>query len=299
MRAQVTARAKINLALHVLGRHKYGDHKGYHMLDSLAVFANLCDDLTIVTQKSRFSGGTLKITGEFAATTPQQGNLITRAIRFLSPAARHKVEITVTKRIPPAGGLGGASSDAAATLKALAKMWRLPIAQQFTNIHHHPWLARRIGYALGADIPVCLANQPMRIGGMGEKLAKIPALPPFPVLLVNPRISCQTAQVFSQCGEITGNALPPLPKTTSNQRQWVEYLKQCRNDLEIPAQKLHPEIQTVLTQLRACRDCQLARMSGSGASCFAIFPTSQAVVLCQKSLQRQHPKWWFAATEIA
>lgn len=267
------APAKINLFLHVIGRRA----DGYHLLDSLAVFAGVADTL-----RADAAGPLgLRLAGPFAAAlTPEADNLVLRAARALADAAgvRPDVRLTLTKNLPVASGIGGGSADAAAALRLLARLWGIGSADL-------PALSRR----LGADVPVCLVARPARMGGTGEVLAPAPVLPSCGLVLLNPGVPVATADVFrARAGDFSPAA--KLPAGWPDAAAMAVDLADLRNDLEPPAVALCPPIGAALAELRAVPGCLLARMSGSGATCFGLFATAPEAEAAAGTLAR--PGWW-------
>jgi 4-diphosphocytidyl-2-C-methyl-D-erythritol kinase len=266
------APAKVNLALHVTGRR----NDGYHRLDSLVVFAEVGDVL-----RARAGGDlSLTVTGRFAAAlATEPDNLVLRAARALAAAAgiAATAALTLEKNLPVASGIGGGSADAAAALRLLARLWRIAPPD--------PVLALR----LGADVPVCLAGRPARMGGIGEALSAIPALPPCGLALVNPGVGVATREVFAARA---GAFSPPLPAPEAwpDAAALAGWLARERNDLEAPALRVQPAIGGVLAAVRARPGCLLARMSGSGATCFGLFADPAAAAAAADALAR--PGWW-------
>ena len=272
MRLTEPAQAKINLFLHVTGRRP----DGYHLLDSLVVFAPVGDLMTAEPAPAL----SLAIDGPFAtALGSAPDNLVLRAAEAL---ARHggvpsDARLRLTKNLPVASGIGGGSADAAATLRLLTRLWRLPPPP--------PGLA----LALGADVPVCLANRPARMQGIGETLARAPDLPEFGLVLVNPGIAVPTPAVFKAR---TGPFRPPatLPPAWGTATEMAHALADTANDLEPAAISLTPMIADVLQALRGQPDVLLARMSGSGATCFALCPDATGAEAIAQKLARTG--WW-------
>lgn len=265
------APAKINLALHVTGRRA----DGYHLLDSLVVFAGTGDRLRLSP------GAGLALEGPMAADLPGGGdNLVMRAADLMGGGIR----VVLDKQLPVASGMGGGSADAAAVLRAMARMGRkLPDPADIL--------------ALGADLPVCLrAPEPMRMGGIGGDLTPLPPLPRAALLLVNPRVPVPTGPVFAGL-ERRDN--PPLPETIprcADAADLAAFLRGCRNDLEAPARALVPQIAEVLGALADMPECLLARMSGSGASCFGLFDTPAAARTARAAFEGRG--WWLRDTTI-
>lgn len=262
---QEFAPAKINLSLHVTGRRS----DGYHLLDSLVVFADVGDHLQVTTA----SETRVSVTGPRADGVPADArNLVWKAAdHFGQPA-----DITLYKHLPAAAGIGGGSSDAAAVLRALA---------QATGRSIPPGTDR-----LGADLPVCIAPQAARMQGVGELITPLPPLPAIHAVLVNPGVEVATPKVFAALRSADN---PPMFETLP---QWpdaatlAQWLRGTRNDLEPPSVILAPVIGDVLTRLRREPECLLARMSGSGATCFALTTTrARAEAMAGRIAV---PGWW-------
>ena len=272
---QRVARAKVNLALHVTGRR--GD--GYHLLDSLVAFADFGDVISVEPASSL----SLAITGPMAAgLSAGPDNLVLKAAQAMgSPLG---ASITLDKRLPVASGIGGGSADAAATLQALSVLWGCELPDAATVL------------ALGADVPVCLAGQSCRMAGIGEQISPA-VLPPAYLVLVNPGVGLSTASVFSALTRRDNEALPP-PEPMPDAAALAAYLRDCRNDLEAPARTLVPQIAQVLGGLAAQNGCLLARMSGSGATCFGLFATALAADEAAKALTAHSAAWWVQAAKM-
>lgn len=272
------APAKINLFLHVTGRRA----DGYHLLDSLAVFAAAADRL----EGAAASGLDLTLAGPFGgALAVEADNLVLRAARALAghgarvPAAALRLE----KNLPVASGIGGGSADAAAALRLLARLWNMPL---------DPPAMQAIAAQLGADVPVCLACRPARMGGVGEVLTTAPRLPGgVGMVLVNPGLALATAAVFRDRDAAFS---PParLADAWEDAGAMAAALARLGNDLQAPAIALCPAIATVLAALRAMPGALLARMSGSGATCFALFASVAAARQAAAALGRAEPGWW-------
>ncbi|HUE44972.1 MAG TPA: 4-(cytidine 5'-diphospho)-2-C-methyl-D-erythritol kinase [Aestuariivirgaceae bacterium] len=275
------APAKVNLALHVTGRRS----DGYHLLDSVVVFLALGDRLHVAPAEHV----TLAVTGPQGPGVPVDGNLVLKAAAALAQAAGRPcpgASLTLDKHIPAAAGLGGGSSDAAAALRALNRMWDVGLDASELM---------RLGEGIGADVPVCVAPTAARMAGIGECVAPLPALPQVHVLLVNPGCSLATATVFAGLTKRDNPGLPELPGQWRGVSHLVEYLGACRNDLAAPAIAAAPAIQEVLAALAAEPACLLARMSGSGATCFGLFATAEDAARASARLAQTHPGWWVAA----
>lgn len=275
METEEFAPAKVNLALHVTGRRE----DGYHLLDSLVVFADLGDRITA----GRGHGLTLRITGPFeAALGDGPDNLVLRAAQYLGAT---DAAITLEKNLPVASGIGGGSADAAATLRALARLTGRPLPE-----------ARQTA-VLGADVPVCLDPHPRRMSGLGEVLADVPPLPPAWLVLANPGVAVSTPSIFQALDRRDGPALPPLEPWADTHALACD-LARMRNDLEAPARSLQPVIGEVLAELAGQAGCLLSRMSGSGATCFGLFADPGRAAATAVDLSDRHPGWWVRAARI-
>ena len=277
------ARAKINLFLHVTGRRA----DGFHNLHSLVVFADLADTITVADSDEL----SLSVTGPFAAGLPtDQNNLVLRAATLLAETAgtTARGRIRLQKNLPIAAGIGGGSADAAATLKALRNLWRV-------SMDDAGLLA--LSALLGADVPVCLASHTAIIGGIGHDLVPAPALPRFALLLVNPNQTLSTAAVFSHL-----TLRPPFSPAPiwpdDREPNFVAGLAQTHNALEPAAQDLAPVIGEVLARLAALPHCRLARMSGSGATCFGLFDDLPSAEMAGRQLATHSPDWWVRASAV-
>lgn len=233
---------------------------------------------------------TLTIRGPFAqALVAEPDNLVLRAARVLAAAAglEPQVRLTLTKNLPVASGIGGGSADAAATLRLLARLWDLRLTE--------PTL-RRIALGLGADVPVCLGSVAARMGGAGELLSPPPGLPDCGIVLVNPGVAVSTQAVFrARTGSFSAPAL--LPGGWRDVKAMAADLRMCGNDLQAPAVTLCPPIGDVLSALRTLPACLLARMSGSGPTCFGLFADAEAAATAGATLRR--PGWWCWGGAIA
>lgn len=262
------ARAKINLTLHVTGRRP----DGLHLLDSLVVFAEV-GDVIEVTPAAELS---LTIDGPFAhGLSVAPDNLVLRAATYVGAVGA----IRLTKVLPVSSGIGGGSADAAATVRAMVDT--LPDARSLQ--------------VLGADVPVCLASRTTRMRGIGEVLDTVPDLPPCWVVLVNPGVAVSTPAVFKAL-ETADNPPMDLPDSFADFDGLTAWLGQQRNDLQEPACQVAPVIRDVLTALD--HDAALARMSGSGATCFGLYPTEAAAQRAADRLRAGHPDWWVAAAPL-
>lgn len=269
------ASAKVNLFLHVTGRRD----DGYHLLDSLVVFAEIADRITYEPADAL----TLTVTGPFAPSlAAEPDNLVLRAARMLAEEAgvRPMGALTLNKQIPVASGIGGGSADAAAALRLLCRVWRLSMEAQ---------VLERIAARLGADVPVCLRGTPQRMRGVGEHLTAAPSLPACGLVLVNPGVPLATVSVFrARTGGYSPEAALPAGWTTVP--EMAAALMRMTNDLEPPAIGLVPSIGDVLRAIAETKGCLLARMSGSGATCFGLFASAEAASVAARELAR--PGWW-------
>jgi len=282
------APAKVNLTLRVLGRR--GD--GYHEIESLVAFASIGDALAFTPGASL----ALTVRGPTAgAAGGLADNLVLKAAHALAeripPLKLGRFELS--KRLPVAAGLGGGSADAAAALRLLARHNR--IAGDDARL----MAAAR---ATGADVPVCLDPRPRLMRGVGEVLSPPLRLARLPAVLLNPRVSVATRDVFSALrapplGSAARNA-PGDAGYPSARDELIEGLARGGKDLESAAISLHPVIAQALAALRAVRGCRLARMSGSGATCFALFDSGTAAAAAARSLRAAHPQWWVRATVL-
>lgn len=279
-RVAVFAPAKINLALHVVGQRA----DGYHLLDTLVAFASIGDRVVLDTDAQGFA-----IDGaEAAALDADADNLVQRAAaEFWNGAA---LGMTLTKNLPVSSGIGGGSADAAAAVRGMAWLRGQgglpPIADDA--------LAQGL-LRLGADVPMCLTCRPARVTGIGEQIDPLPNLARLHVVLVNPRLAVATPQVFKALTQKENPALAVLPADLGDAQVLVDYLLQQRNDLQAPALAIAPQIGVVLQRLGQCDGLQLARMSGSGATCFGIFPTDQAAQAAADAIAQDRPDWWVRA----
>lgn len=283
----VLAPAKVNLTLHVTGRRD----DGYHLLDSLVVFAGIHDRVTVEPGDGVLS---LAVTGPYAAVLgddPMGGdNIVLRAARALAEATgvAANAKITLHKALPVAAGIGGGSADAAAALLGLCRLWGvgLPSAQMYA-------LAAR----LGADVPVCLRGRATLMSGVGETLADAPPLPAAWLVLANPGVPLSTPAVFkARSGAFSDPA--PLNEAPRDAGALAAALAARRNDLTAAAISLAPEIGTTLATLGALPGCLLARMSGSGATCWGLFETEYAATSACRALRADHPLWWSEAAPL-
>jgi 4-diphosphocytidyl-2-C-methyl-D-erythritol kinase len=271
------APAKVNLALHVTGRRR----DGYHLLDSLVVFPAIGD----LVEAEPAAGLSLTLDGPFArdlGAGPE--NLVLRAAQLIRPAGQGAA-IRLVKALPVASGIGGGSSDAAATLRLLARLWKVPLPPTGQTA------------TLGADVPVCLRTTPQRLQGIGERLTPV-ELPPFWIVLANPGFPLSTPAVFAGLAQRDNTPLPDLPARFGTPDALFDWLGRTRNHLEAPAIALQPAIGPVLDALAAQAGCGMARMSGSGATCFGAFAGEIEALAAATALRRAEPAWWIAAGQV-
>ncbi|MDE0058616.1 MAG: 4-(cytidine 5'-diphospho)-2-C-methyl-D-erythritol kinase [Defluviicoccus sp.] len=280
---RVDAPAKVNLFLHVTGRR--GD--GYHELEGLVAFAAICDRIEVrPAERLEFETG-----GPFAAKLdPRAENLAVRAARALAEAAgiAPDARIRLHKALPVAAGLGGGSADAAAVLRALAALWDVTLPGD---------ALAALALRLGADVPVCLAARPSMVRGIGERIDAAPALPTAPILLVNPAVPLATAAVFAaREGPFSkprrfDAALPDVPALAAA-------LSETGNDLAPGARRLCPDIDAMLEAIGTSPSCLLARLTGSGPTCFGLFPAQDHADRAAARIAAARPRWWVRSTRL-
>lgn len=280
---RVFAPAKVNLTLHITGQRE----DGYHMLDSLVAFGSMGDWVTM----GAGTGLSLSLEGQEAATlsaTPD--NLVLRAAALLE--ARNTA-FRLQKNLPVASGIGGGSADAAAAFRGVIARDKalgvgLSNAQDDVLKAYGAQLLR-----LGADVPMCLLSAPARVQGIGDVIS-LTTLPNLPAVLINPRVPVATPDVFKLLQSKDNAPMPDSLPVFGDAAGLIRWLATQRNDLETPAIQLCPEIATVLDVLRAQSGCALARMSGSGATCFGVFKDQDTAKAAAQRLYQAHPDWWVA-----
>ncbi|MDQ0319363.1 4-diphosphocytidyl-2-C-methyl-D-erythritol kinase [Pararhizobium capsulatum DSM 1112] len=284
-----SAPAKINLALHVIGQRA----DGHHLLESIVTFADRGDRVGLsATDEDRFT-----VSGSFACDIPADGpaasgNLVLKARNSLRALLLQRglparpMHLHLEKNLPVASGIGGGSADAAATLRGLLALWAVP---PFVDDRFSDDLAA-VALQLGADVPMCFHGKPLMARGVGERTEALAAFPAFPMLLVNPRVPVSTPVIFRT---LTNKANPSLvlPHHTVAAADWIGALAAMRNDLEPPAQALAPVIGDV-SQALSETGARLARMSGSGATCFGLFSDEHARDRAAEMLCADHPDWY-------
>lgn len=286
-------RAKVNLSLRVVGRRA----DGYHELESVVAFSDCADRLTLEP------GPELKLstTGPLAAACGETSdNLVFKAAKLLADTVPNLKlgAFALDKVLPVAAGIGGGSADAAAALRLLARLNNLSLDD--------PRL-QEVALATGADVPVCLLSRACDMTGLGEQLLPL-ALPSMPCVMVNPRVPVATKDVFQALGLRNGELLigatsvlnaPAWPEEGASIADWIGVLETVANDLEAPAMRIEPVIGDVLEALRASAGVKLARMSGSGATCFAIYGAPTDARAAAEKIRRDHPGWWVHAGTLS
>lgn len=275
---EVFAPAKINLTLHVTGRRA----DGYHLLDSLVAFADVGDRLTL----TEADAPSFILTGPFAGDIPADGdNLVLRA----AARVRHDrpVAITLDKRLPPSSGIGGGSADAAAAVRGMRALAGAVQGDESPEL-----------LSLGADLPMCLESRPVRVGGIGERLSPVNGLPRLPAVLVNPLRAMPTPPVFAALVSRENAPMPDALPSLQDTAACAAWLAAQRNDLQAAAAAIEPAISDVLAALETCEGGVLSRMSGSGATCFALFVDDTAATAAAQRLSASHPGWWVESTVI-
>jgi len=288
--ASEPARAKINLFLHVTGRRA----DGYHTLQSLVAFADIGD--TVTAEPSGMLS--LSLDGPFGDLLEvSEDNLVLRAALALQDVAhartgrRPGAALLLTKRLPLASGIGGGSADAAATLRVLSRLWDLPLSED-----------ERIALALrlGADVPVCLDSRTRMMAGIGDRLTPAPALPPVWIVLANPGRGLETRGMFAARGEAAFTSPMTVPASFASPHDLTDWLaRETRNDLEGVARNAMPEIGEMESALCALPGALHAGMSGSGATCFALFADNAAAVEGARTLRDAHGGWWVEAGALS
>ncbi|MBA4097687.1 MAG: 4-(cytidine 5'-diphospho)-2-C-methyl-D-erythritol kinase [Rhodospirillum sp.] len=278
------ARAKVNLYLHITGKRA----DGYHLLDSLIVFADTGDEISLAPADKL----SLSIDGPFAAGLGTgSDNLVLRAAKALQEVTgrRSGAAIRLTKNLPVASGIGGGSADAAATLDGLCGLWDVAPGRA---------ALLQIAARLGADVPVCLDGAASFVGGIGEDLAPARGLPSAWLLLANPRIATPTPAVF----KARHGPFSKAARWSEPPRDFAEFaarLRSSANDLTEAAIGVTPTIRDVLVALAALPGCVLARLSGSGATCFGLFADEAGARAAERELRSARPDWWVTAAPIA
>lgn len=278
---RVFAPAKINLALHLVGKRQ----DGYHLLESLVTFANVGDQIS-VTIDATVRQDQLEIIGPFASSLEASpDNLVLQAvskIRNQAPGKLPNFKITLEKNLPIASGIGGGSADAAATLLGIKKLCFLDVD------------LAAIGLDLGADVPMCINSMPLIAKGIGNEIETLADFPELNLLLVNPNKPVSTKEIFSKLQNVDNSMLSPLSKNLTNENL-IGWLQQQRNDLEPIAASLEPTTVEVTKTLKES-GALLSRMSGSGATCFGIYKDDVTCKAAGLQISEIHPDWWVVPT---
>ena len=278
------APAKINLFLHVGERRA----DGFHPLQSLAVFTEMGDVLSIEAAPEL----SLTVDGPFArGLAGEADNLVLRAARALKNEKTGGLggKLTLTKNLPVASGVGGGSADAAAALRSLAGLWRLDLDEKAIG---------DIAGEIGSDVPVCVSSKPSFMEGRGEILTPVASLPRLPLLLVNPGVAVSTKDVFAALGERRGADIALPRGRFGDLADLLRFLETTGNDLEAPALGLQPVIGEVLKALKSLPGALFTRMSGSGATCFALMADDDGCRRAATLLKQRQPDWWVEPTFV-
>ena len=290
-----TARAKVNLSLRIIGRRP----DGYHELESLVAFADIGDFVTLrklAGEPDCHGLAVVETTGRFAAAIAGV-NIVDRAVALVREVVPEvgSLHVSIAKQLPVAAGLGGGSADAAAVLRLMQRAW--------------PEIRTRIDWAalalrLGADVPVCLVSAPQMMRGVGEELQPVVALPKLSAVLANPLQPVpgnKTSAVFRAL------ASGPVASTLGSRQDWwsvqtsdelIAQLQGVRNDLQRPASEVMPFVAEVLAELERLPGARLARLSGAGPTCFALFGEQRHAIAAAEDLGRRQPGWWVTATVL-
>ena len=279
---EVFAPAKINLCLHVTGKRA----DGYHLLDTLVAFADIGDTVTL----GAADPNVLKVNGpEASPELCGNDNIMWQTAARFWPSDR-PVSMHLDKQLPVASGIGGGSADAAATYRGLLA---LRAALEGQDAPRDPtYEDAQALMSIGADVPMCVLSAPARVQGIGEQITPISDFHPYPIVLVNPRIQVSTPSVFSRLSITENPGLDPLPETFEDRDAVLDWLAAQRNDLQAPAMQDCVEIEAVLHKLSQNPTCRLARMSGSGATCFGLFERVHLAQDAADSIAEAHPDWW-------
>lgn len=280
------APAKVNLALHVIGRRP----DGYHELESLVVFVDVADEVVAHPAKA----DRLTVTGPFAAAAGGGGNnLVMRAVQAFRARWPDRLppglDIALTKNLPVAAGIGGGSADAAAMLRLLAGIAEGEFALADLSA---------VALGLGADVPACLLSQPCEVRGVGEILHPLRDFPATHLVLINPLVPVVTADVFRRLERRDNPPMPSLPQPLTRPAQLGLWLAETRNDLEPAAIALVPAIGELLREMRVLDGCALARMSGSGGTVFGLFGSAAQAHQAAHDMRAKYPQYWVAAAPV-
>lgn len=279
----ILAPAKLNLFLHITGKRE----DGYHLLQSLMAFLDVGDQIYFAPHDTLF----IDADGPFAAdlAAPHE-NLIYKAALLLAEEYRvpPRGRMVLTKNLPIAAGMGGGSSDAAATLIGLARLWRLP---------EEPARLQKIALRLGADVPACLIRRPVWAEGIGEKFTYLSGMPSLHLALVNPMTPTPTPEVFKRFSQRFSAPLQFSGRRKTMQ-EWIADLKLYRNDLTEAAIAVSPVIRETLRVIEDTPSCHFARLSGSGATCYGVYDHPEAAAAAVNKLRQQYPEWWIVPANL-
>ena len=275
MTVKVFAPAKINLTLHVTGQRA----DGYHLLDSLVVFADVGDQVMV----SKGVGLALEVHGGEAEGVPTgPENSILQAAQMMGC---DDLAFRLEKNLPTAAGIGGGTADAAAAVRGISEIYDVAVPDDLAQ--------------LGADVPVCMRKSATRMSGIGEVLQDLPPMPPLYAVLVNPRVTVSTPAVFKALKSRNNEAMPDRIPAFNTAGDLTEWLADQRNDLQAAAIGVQPVISNVLKELNGLGGLLIARMSGSGATCFGLFKTAENATTAASNLSEMHPDWWVQATRFS
>ncbi|MEL6807687.1 MAG: 4-(cytidine 5'-diphospho)-2-C-methyl-D-erythritol kinase [Pseudomonadota bacterium] len=279
---EVFAPAKINLCMHVTGQRP----DGYHLLDTLVAFADIGDRVTL----SNAGPANICVTGPEAVPELSSIDNIMyyTASQFWVPDIR--LSMTLEKNLPLSSGIGGGSADAAATYRGI--LWLRAAVEGRDDPRNPTADDARLLMKIGADVPMCVLSDPARVRGIGEQIEPVPDMHPYPIVLVNPRVPVSTPAVFKRLMQKDNAGLDPWPDSFEDRDATLDWLLEQRNDLQDAAIQDCPPIADVLDALRQTRECRLARMSGSGATCFGLFDRVHKAEAAADAIRAAHPDWW-------
>ncbi len=276
-------KAKINLFLHITGKNAHN----YHTLESLVVFADeVFDEMSVQSSQDT----TLAITGEFGQALSNTNNLVLKAAHLLQAHTQLGANISLNKKIPVAAGIGGGSADAAGALKLLGNLWGLELSS--LKIKEYAQL-------LGSDVYCCYVQKACYVLQVGEQLQEISKLPPLYAVLVNPLIAVATKVIFERYPGVYTKPAAHLKNEFHSTDELICFIKNQHNDLQPVTASFLAEINLMCRVLEAQENCLLARMSGSGATCFGLFTTRNQAQLAANNILAQYPKWWVRATTLS
>lgn len=274
------AYAKVNLYLHITGKSK-----NYHLLDSMVVFADIHDVVEVEPAESI----KVIVKGDYADMVPAD-NSVLKAAEHLHEQFNIKngAQITLQKNLPAGAGIGGGSADAAAAVKLLTRLWKINVS---------PEEMTKIALSLGADVPACLESTSLYMSGIGEILKPVPKLPKAYLLLVGTGKPLLTKDVYTKYNGSFSSSVTG-PKRFMTNSEFFDFIAAAKNDLQDAAIELMPEIKTILSALKAEKDCLVSRMSGSGSTCFGLFAKRKFAEDVAIKLSNEHPSWWIRVANI-